>query len=337
MKYQIVYHKEDNDGVMSGALIKYYLINVMKVKESDIHLYGATYADLSFQWNTGNVSNWWHNDYDYIIMTDISFNDIDAMKFLKKEFKENFVWIDHHAPIISESIKHGFDDVEGWRDSGQSAIMNAYRYFFDTLNIARVERKDPVILRILSAWDSFSYKREGYTIDYVEMINLGMNQKCSINIDKCYKLIPKFMQYNDHDGIWTNTDDYIKLLVELENSGYAIQQYNKERYKRIIDEYGDNSWFVDNNRRCMVLFLQDQTSSRMFECIEDNNIIKNGAVFKRTSLGKWILSLYNIRVDDGFHCGNYLKSKYSGGGHIGAAGCTLTEEQFLELLKTKKI
>ena len=32
-----------------------------------------------------------------------------------------------------------------------------------------------------------------------------------------------------------------------------------------------------------------------------------------------------------------LKEKYKGGGHQGAAGCQVTEEQFIEILKNRRI
>ena len=56
---------------------------------------------------------------------------------------------------------------------------------------------------------------------------------------------------------------------------------------------------------------------------------------RRTELG---LSLYNTNRDDhSFHCGDYLKKNYGGGGHEGAAGAQITETQFIKILKTKTL
>jgi nanoRNase/pAp phosphatase (c-di-AMP/oligoRNAs hydrolase) len=49
------------------------------------------------------------------------------------------------------------------------------------------------------------------------------------------------------------------------------------------------------------------------------------------------MSLYNIYDNDNFNCGTYLKENYNGGGHVGAAGCTITNTKFIKILKTKKI
>ena len=73
----------------------------------------------------------------------------------------------------------------------------------------------------------------------------------------------------------------------------------------------------------------------MFKTVKDK--IKNGIVFKRLKDGNWGISLYNANLDDTFHCGEYLKNKYNGGGHLGAAGCQISEEQFIEILKTHEI
>ena len=49
------------------------------------------------------------------------------------------------------------------------------------------------------------------------------------------------------------------------------------------------------------------------------------------------MSMYNINEDECTHCGEFLKKKYNGGGHKGAAGCTFTEAQFIKILKSKTI
>ena len=74
----------------------------------------------------------------------------------------------------------------------------------------------------------------------------------------------------------------------------------------------------------------------MFKCLKGTDI-RHGLVFKHHPNGNWVLSMYNINDDEEFHCGEFLKEKYNGGGHKGAAGCTLTQEQFIEILKNKRI
>ena len=125
-------------------------------------------------------------------------------------------------------------------------------------------------------------------------------------------------------------------MENLENCGKIIQKYERQKNKKIITDYGDGDWFIENtNRKCIVLFIQGQTSSIMFDSVK--HLYSNAAVFKRTPTGDWIMSLYNTNKNDNFHCGEYLKEKYNGGGHQGASGCTLSESKFLKMLKTKTI
>ena len=335
MRYLLIYHKDDNDGLISGALINKWLKFTYK-KDADITLCPSTYSELSELWESGEVANSWNNEYDYIIMTDLSFNEVSAMKYLKNTFKNHFIWIDHHAPAIKASIKEGYGGLEGYRDTNQSAILNAYRYFYDPLNITRENGTLPNVLRVLSAYDSFSYEREGYTLEYVEAVNLGANSTYELNFDKCTQMLNEILYYDYTEYVWKASINNDYILSNLEKCGKIIQQYERQKNKKIIADYGDGDWFIENtNRKCIVLFMQGQTSLIMFDSVK--HIYSNAAVFKRTATGYWTMSLYNTNTNDNFHCGEYLKEKYKGGGHSGAAGCTLSENKFLKMLKNKKI
>lgn len=335
MRYLLIYHKDDNDGLISGALINKWLKFTYK-KDADITLCPSTYSELSEIWESGEVANSWHNKYDYVIMTDLSFNEVSAMKYLKNTFKNHFIWIDHHAPAIKASIKEGYGGLEGYRDTNQSAILNAYRYFYDPLNIARENGTLPSVLKVLSAYDSFSYEREGYTLDYVEAVNLGANSTYELDFNKCTKMLLNILYYDVTECVWKASINNDYILANLEKCGKIIQQYERQKNKKIITDYGDGDWFIENtNRKCIVLFMQGQTSLIMFDSVK--HIYSNAAVFKRTTTGYWTMSLYNTNTNDNFHCGEYLKEKYKGGGHQGASGCTLSESKFLKMLKTKTI
>ena len=269
-------------------------------------------------------------------MTDLSFNEVSAMKYLKNTFKNHFIWIDHHAPAIKASIKEGYGGLEGYRDTNQSAILNAYRYFYDPLNITRENGTLPNVLRVLSAYDSFSYEREGYEFDYVEAVNLGANSMYELDFDKCTQMLNDILYYDYTEYVWKASINNDYILANLEKCGKIIQKYERQKNKKIITDYGDGDWFIENtNRKCIVLFMQGQTSLIMFDSVK--HLYSNAAVFKRTPTGNWTMSLYNTNINDNFHCGEYLKEKYKGGGHSGAAGCTLPESKFLKMLKTKTI
>lgn len=328
--YLVVYHKEDNDGVMSCALA----VKFIKMQNKTYDLLGVNYNDLAKLWDACTVQHW-HENYENLIMTDISFGDPRIMKTLKENFGNRFSWVDHHAPIIKESFKHGFSDLNGVRDTAKSAILCMYQYLYDPFNECYNEKSCPELLVILSAWDSFSYEREGYELRYVQAVNMGVNFSYNLNVERMLDLLDYIMMERDgkyYDAL--SIED--SLIHELWLSGATILEYNNSVYAQLMENNAEHDWTVGpDNRPASVLFMQGASNSTMFATVKDKS--KNGIVVKRTHDGHWGLSLYNTNTDDTFHCGEYLKKKYKGGGHVGAAGCLLTDRQFNKMLKTKHL
>lgn len=347
-KYLIIYHKEDNDGVFSGALFYDYLINKMGCKLEDLCFIGADYNMLA-EFSKDNKVEDLHKDFEHLIMTDISFNDVSYMKKLWKEFGNDFIWCDHHAPIIKASYENHFDDVPGIRDTKRSAILNVWKFLYDQFDEAYNKKKVPELLRILSGWDSWSYEREGYEFDYVRNINKGTTIKYNLSLGKArevvHDLVDVYFNGVTGDNMYVTEKD-APLIKELHEFGKQLNEYDDIINKGIIETAGDTSWQIilhDEDkpehplvRKCCVIFHQGATNSTMFKSLR-NTDIKNGVVFKHNPNGNWTISLYNINDNDWFHCGEYCKTKYNGGGHAGAAGCQISQEQFIKILKNKTI
>lgn len=324
-EYLIIYHKEDNDGVFSGALAYNYIKN--HLGKNDIVLFGTEYNELNNIWLSGEIENW---EYENIIMTDISFNDPKAMQYLYNKYGDRFVWIDHHAPIIKESFNYKFDKCPGLRDTSNSAIINIYKYLYDQVGENSTNKKIPELLRVLSAWDSFTFQREGYELDFVSKVNIGINYMYNLDIERVIDLLSNLVVYGEDSDIEAN-NSYIQSAYSF---GDVILTSKQQEDERLIKNCGDFNWTVDGRETC-ALFMQGPTSSQMFKSVKDK--VKNGLIFKRMQDGNWAISLYNTNLDDTFHCGEYLKKKYKGGGHVGAAGCQITEAKFKRMLKTKTI
>ena len=77
-KYLIIYHKEDNDGLFSMAIIYNYLVNDERVAKDNIRLFGADYNDLEKLSLDDDIIS----DSDYIYITDVSFNTVEKMILL---------------------------------------------------------------------------------------------------------------------------------------------------------------------------------------------------------------------------------------------------------------
>lgn len=348
-KYLIIYHKEDNDGVFSAAIFYNYLITELKVNSNLIDLLPADYNYLTKISQEYDVKQL-HDDYKMIIMTDISFNDISYMKSLYKEFNQNFIWCDHHAPIIKLTNKTNLIDIPGLRDISCSAILCVYKYLYDPFNINY--ENIPELFKVLSAWDSFTYKENGYTLEYVKNVNIGVIYKYQLNIDNVIPIIQNIIDsyITNKDNLYMNKHIDNVLLEEFEKYGKIINNYHGFLNAELIKNNADFDWKIYTGeklfsgdilfRTACALFMQGPSNSLIFKTVNENreDEIMNGLVFKRNKDNTWTISLYNIRENDNtFHCGNFVKKYYNGGGHSGAAGCTVSEDEFIKMLKSKSL
>ena len=315
-QYLIIYHKEDNDGLFSMAIIYNYLIIEKNINKDNIKLFGADYNDLDkLSLDDDIIKNSTH-----IYISDISFDTVEKMIQLKEMFGENLVWIDHHKPMIDNSISKGFDDIKGIRDTKHSALYNAFKYLYPTHDI-------PELFKLLSAWDSWSYDAEGIDFDLCKYINIGVNNIYNLNPDFIINYVYLLIYiYNDY----INPPD----IDELYEIGKFEAKILDRTYENNVKAYGDFSWTV-NGRTACAMFIQGPSNSQMFKVCKDK--VQNGIVFKRLPDSNWALSLYNTNNQHDFHCGEYLKKHFNGGGHEGAAGCQISEELFINILKQKKI
>ena len=348
-KFLVIYHNEDNDGLFSAALFRDYIINTLHCKLDDIKFLGSNYNSLEVFANENDPEQL-HEQYENIIMTDISFKDV-YMKKLFKEFGNNFTWCDHHAPIIKASFKNKFDDIPGVRDTKRSAILCVWKHLYDQFDEFYNERKNPQIprlLRILSAYDSWTYEIEGYEFEYVRNINKGVTYRYDLQLDTITSLVTNLREVylnNQPSGVFSAVLRDNSLIKEMYDLGKSLNDYDDKTMADIIRVSGDCSWQIriddkDKGRplylKACAIFHEGATNSTMFKSLK-NRVVSQGIVFKHQKNGNWVMSLYNVTDDEWLHCGEFLKERYGGGGHKGAAGCTLTEEQFINILKVKTI
>ncbi|WQJ53249.1 MAG: DHH phosphoesterase [Wendovervirus sonii] len=314
----IIYHSEDNDGLFSMAISYWWLRNIQELSVDDINILGTNYNQLSELLKKGKFDNL-KDKYDTLIITDVSFNEQEQMLKLYKEFGDNFYWFDHHKPIIDFSMKNELHNAKGLRDTNHSALYNAWKYCFPNIKI-------PKYLEILSAYDSFTFEAAGIDKEYATAVNQGTTNATELNPKNAITYVRILLT----DWPYKET-----IINDMYNRGREfIYEQDKFNKKAILD-FGDTSWTVGDRNAC-AMFIQAQTSSDFFKSLKGADI-KNGIIFKHQKNGNWGINLYNVNEDHSFHCGDYMKEHYNGGGHEGAAGCTVSEEQFIEILKNKKI
>lgn len=327
-KILIWYHNEDNDGLFSAAICYSYIVHELKISKDNIVLQGMTYNLFKEQYPDYESLEVLKNTYSQIMLTDVSFNDVKQMKALKSLFGIKFTWFDHHKPIIDASIKDKFDDVPGWRDTSRSAILNAYRYLYDPLDEKYQTHTEPFLLRILSAYDSWSYEREKIKFEKARNVNKGVTTHFNLDIEKVIPFVESLL----YGGI-----DEKKHIAKFEKLGKQLNAYDDMLAANQLKEYGDFEWHV-NGRKAVMIMFQGPSGSQMFKTLQGTEI-KNGIVLKYLPNGKWNISLYNVdrAGDTEIHCGNYLKENYGGGGHAGAAGAVINATQFTKIMKNKAI
>ena len=309
----LIYHKEDNDGVVSGALLYDWINKELKVNSENIDLLPADYNILNNFSKAYNQDNLFelHEKYDTIIMCDISFNNMNFMHDLYQEFNDSLIWFDHHEPIIKASYKYKFSNCPGIRNINKSTILCIWEYLYDQFNLDYKDKKVPELLRILSSWDSWSYEREGYDFEYVRNINKGITDMYSLDIFNVLNNLSKFIN-NDND-----------LITNSENRGKLLNEYDDKNNKLLIENYGDISWKVITDdteytdahghhgpifRTACALFIQGPSNSKIFKSLikGNNDDIMNGIVFKHNNDSTWTISLYNVNEDDDIYINDVL-------------------------------
>lgn len=357
-KYLIIYHKEDADGLVSAAIIYNYILYKLhngNKDEVEIETLGTTYTELTAMINQYGAANkvmvvdMLRIMYDGIFMTDISFNESEVMKLLYNKFKDSFVWIDHHFPIIQSSIDEGFDTIPGKRDKRTSAIGLSYIYCYgdDMFKTLEEQLKEiPVLFKQLAGYDSFNWEYHGCTFEECYNVNKGFEYLTKLDLNVIIEKVKYILSLNNKDDI-----DFNNQLYMLKNSYYdkgkEIAEYEYEYWKNIIQTSGDDTFVIDGKygpeRKTLVLVMQGKTCSTFFKSLIDTDI-RNVAVFKRVPNPQndktWNVSVYNVRREDDkeFNVGMYLKKRYKlGGGHSGAGGFQLSNAQFNKIFKTHKL
>ena len=122
----------------------------------------------------------------------------------------------------------------------------------------------------------------------------------------------------------------------MKDLGIEIVKIKDENDRKFCEKCCEFGWRVGIDRTAIACVTSGGTNSIVFKSLRGK--ADNAIVFKREANGNWIVSLYNINDDHGFHCGEYLKKVYGGGGHEGAAGCTVKDiDMIYKMFKEKSI
>jgi len=349
-KVLVIYHKEDNDGACSAGIVQAWLtrfpvINDTVYKPEDFEFYGVNYADLSADWTelvgvgnpsgkTPKMAKW--EKFEVVFMVDISFNNIDAMNHMYKTFGQNFHWCDHHHPIIKASESEICGEAPGLRRTDQSALLNTWDYLADHWAIQNQSKRiaPSDYLMWLSDYDSWTYKNKPEynsqeAQDELLSFNTGVTRKSNLKVKWFYEWVGALLDIDP---------EHKRIALDAFEYGCIVYQLDTERTERAIRSHGDTNWIVrtkDGDRKACAIITTDRFNSLSFKMFQGTDIVY-GLVFKvDANNDKIIMSMYNVNEDEEFDCGAWLKENYAGGGHKGAAGCTLSRQQFMLMFESR--
>lgn len=350
----VIYHREDNDGACSAGIVDAFyrifrddcVVNFKGVNYADLSRYWNEYKNTeekaTFDWNPmPKIMKW--IDFDEVYMLDISFNEPAAMEFMLEQLKEHFVWCDHHKPIIEVSGDWRFGSANGIRRTDQSALMNTWDFMCEKFCHTDIKASGEMIK--LSDYDSWAWTRKTEYADEQAReslfdLNVGITHESNLN--------PKW--FSAWVGVWLKSwlkswgtygkeaaDVHSNTALHAQEFGHQVRELDKKRTDRAVASNGDCTWRLRNGESLCVIFTTERMNSMSFGAVADKSV-KHGAVIKYDAKNdNWTLGLYNFSNDDKFDCGEYLKQWYNGGGHPGAAGCTLTAAHVSGMIMSKQV
>ena len=241
--------------------------------------------------------------YQQIIMVDVSFPPPEMLT-LKETGK--LVWIDHHQTAISDSEANGYSDVPGVRKIGVAAVELTFGFLYPRLTA-------PMLIQYVGAHDVWDKERFDWEEEVIPL-QYGLKNEYGISIKELEKGWEDIC--NDCDwliDIGSYIYRWIKKTSEawVKNCAFPVTVAGKYKGIGLITPIGGSISFdsvLDEYDLYVVIQIRDQGT-------------------------KYSISLYkeNNRLPE-FSVGQYLKDNYGGGGHSGAAGASITREQFEKII-----
>lgn len=310
MKAIIVYHRADFDGIGS-MLVAHQALSMEDPDIDTIDLKGWNYGD-----EVPNVTTELGAEYDIIIMVDISFPPEAMMELVDlQKVGVNTFWIDHHITAINDSIKYGYDVLPGLRYNGVAAIENTWEFFFP-------KQPAPAVVQLLGTydvWNKTRYDWEGLVLP----LQFALRAKYGLSITDISQ---------DWPTLVTSSFDELEPLIE---SGRLILSFLRRNWESVVKNY---SWevIVDGKYRGIACMSTEFSSNLFGEKSKEYDVMIVIDWYPKNQMFKTSMYVDPDR-ESAFSAGEYMKEHYRGGGHKGAAGGQLTQDEFLRLINDCQI
>lgn len=307
-KNVMVYHHNDLDGYAAAAAV-YHGIKESKLYPDnavvDFKAIGFPTTWETFAYDTNPA------EYDEIYIVDYSFTNATIQHLLRLAESSHVNWIDHHASSGTAVDVLVLDDV----------VMDNIRYCVDSTHSG--------------AWLAWDYT---HSTPVPEVIKLVDDHDRWVHADPRSELLNDAFFVSDelHDPesiewlrLLENNSDANTLLIQLVSEGRAISKYKEmlyEQHRKFAFEVK-----IKDFEQYSAIALNDRGNSKCFgDLVKQYDIC---VLFHTNRPGEVAMSFYcdpEILASKDINVSK-IAMQYGGGGHPGAAGCSMSQEQFNEV------
>ena len=290
----IIYHRVDWDGYTSAAVaLKAY---------PNATLYGWNYGDP-----LPDVSS-----YNTVILVDLTISDKNDYTWMY-ENADKLIWIDHHDNAISQIDN---TSIKGIRTTGIGACVLAWNLFFPGQDL-------PPHVALCGTYDTF--RKDGKYVKWSDAwaYQLALSQfgpGSTKDSDQSRSHVSRALTF---------IDEPIQSTIHRIENGQELE-YNRTREE---EERFKNAIFVKRNGITICKLVADGQASMLIKTNFDNHtadlfVIRSVNPLKNDET-RYKISLRvpeNSNVD-----ASMVARQFGGNGHEKAAGCVMTQQEFMSL------
>lgn len=334
MKFLIVGH-HDADGSTGIAVIKRAIDRrVENVREVDIVVDNLS---TPIDWSK-------YTGYDVVFIVDHPY--VPELE----NGNTRIVWLDHHVSAFGDDR----NDIQGIRSASMAGCELAWLFMEGSVEdieyvekypkdsrqdkrISEIRAKAPAWVRIVGDADNWDHAMRSKIGDNAWKLFLaanaipGIKEKDPEDPDPCLRwtnLISIFIPVDDFTG--EVVYDKFKDLIDY---GASVARYQATNNARLVKDNLIEASIKGLPGAKVALLNTSARGSSTFDSVKDKYDI--GGVFVYNGEGKVTTNFYSLKGKDDYDL-SVIAKKYGGGGHKGAAGCTVNKIDDIFVIRDKK-
>ena len=298
----IIYHRADFDGICSYAITR-------KALENE----GLRVTPIPFNYNEKVPEL---SEYAEVFIVDVSLPDA-----LMAELNHNgrLTWIDHHITAITRSQKAGFADARGIRRIGIAACELCWNYFFENEPV-------PNAVHMLSLYDVHNIKVHSW--NDVLAFQYGMRERYSLDAELFRAEFDQICMAGWTESIIPNGVSIVKYLRQMGEIAVRSSAIS-------VDIIGEDK--APLPVKALALLTPHHDSMPYEQAARERGCQVLVCLSPSAKDDLYRVSAYAIDPKCDADLGHLMYSRYGGGGHKGAAGATLSEQEFITIITMQRL